>query len=578
MIKRSRFLGFLFILVLIALVLLSLNAVGLGSWFGTRLGTALETPEQAQQADVIIVLGSDDHRLERGLELYQRGLASTIVVTGEIPTSSGQSPRLTDMARRVEQYFLAASYGVMPNRLVFLQSTSTYEDARAALDYMASRGLRSGLVVSDWFHGRRAMCSFQAISGGSAQFTFATATNPAPIRPDNWWHNPGGFELIATEFLKIANYRLFLGVPASGCWSGDPSLGLLIIYLVVAFVSSLILVYVVRRVSMQRRLLDIPNERSSHTLPTPRGGGVVIAGMTLLALVSWIFTWHKPTIDLPILVYILAGTMLAAAGLYDDWIREVPAPLRLTIQGIAAACVVMASFLLTDTVIGVADILTINGLLAAVLWIMWLVGFTNAFNFMDGIDGIAATSAVFAGLGWTVLLAVEGQMTLALLAALLAVTSLGFLCYNAPPARIFMGDVGSVFLGFSFAALPLLAYAALQNSRLAVTGLIFLAPFVTDTGYTLVRRLRNGENILKAHRTHVYQRLVIAGFSHTTITSYYGVLMMVCVVLGLAYYGSESIGTRIALVLVIAINVGHVFASEYLIGRIKTHRLKAEST
>jgi len=173
------------------------------------------------------------------------------------------------------------------------------------------------------------------------------------------------------------------------------------------------------------------------------------------------------------------------------------------------------------------------GWLAGPLAFLWLVGLTNAYNFMDGIDGIAGGQAVVAGLGWAVIGAMRAEQETVVFALLLAGASLGFLTRNWPPARVFMGDVGSTFLGFSFAALPILVDPV--DSHLFLAGVIFVWPFVFDAGFTMLRRLFRGENILQAHRSHLYQRLVITGWSHRAVTLLYAGLAAAGGILAVAY-------------------------------------------
>jgi UDP-N-acetylmuramyl pentapeptide phosphotransferase/UDP-N-acetylglucosamine-1-phosphate transferase len=149
----------------------------------------------------------------------------------------------------------------------------------------------------------------------------------------------------------------------------------------------------------------------------------------------------------------------------------------------------------------------------------WLVGLTNAYNFMDGIDGLAASQAMIAGAGWAVIGTVAGQPTTYFLGLLVAASSLGFLIHNWQPARIFMGDVGSAFLGFTFAFLTL--KAGREASRFVLAGVLLVWPFIFDTAFTFLRRLFKGESVFSAHRSHLYQRLVLSGLSHATVALLY---------------------------------------------------------
>jgi UDP-N-acetylmuramyl pentapeptide phosphotransferase/UDP-N-acetylglucosamine-1-phosphate transferase len=156
---------------------------------------------------------------------------------------------------------------------------------------------------------------------------------------------------------------------------------------------------------------------------------------------------------------------------------------------------------------------------------------------MDGVDGIAGAQALVVGLGWAMLGWLGHQPHVSVMGMLLAGASLGFLIHNWPPARIFMGDVGSAFLGYTFAVLPLMAAHAPQaDSRLAMVGALLLWPFVFDSGFTFIRRALRGENVFAAHRTHLYQRLVIAGHSHLFATALYAGLAVVGALLAVAWF------------------------------------------
>jgi UDP-N-acetylmuramyl pentapeptide phosphotransferase/UDP-N-acetylglucosamine-1-phosphate transferase len=182
------------------------------------------------------------------------------------------------------------------------------------------------------------------------------------------------------------------------------------------------------------------------------------------------------------------------------------------------------------------------------------MGLTNAYNFMDGIDGIAGGQAVVAGLGWTIIGFMGEQSFIGLVGVLLAASSLGFLFHNWPPARIFMGDVGSAFIGFTLAVIPILA--AQRDPRFMVVGILVVWPFIFDTAFTLVRRLNNKENIFEAHRSHIYQRLVIAGYSHRFVTFIYMGLALIGTVIALLWYKRAPFVNAAVIVLPILLFAG----------------------
>ena len=304
---------------------------------------------------------------------------------------------------------------------------------------------------------------------------------------------------------------------------------LLALFLGSAFLTG-IAVEAMRRWAERRRFLDLPNARSSHTRPTPRGGGLPIAVLTLGA-------WLACAAFLPGLGWPRTLAFAAAAGLvagvsWIDDLRSLPAAARLAAHGAAAVWSVWLLGAWTVVELPLAGSLDLGGW-GFPLAVFWLTGLTNAYNFMDGIDGIAGAQGLLAGLAWTVLGGWCAQPAVEGLGGVLAGACLGFLVHNWPPARIFMGDVGSAFLGFAFAALPLLLCAQAapgeDAARAPLAGVLVVWPFVFDTVFTLVRRLLKGEQLLSAHRSHLYQRLVIAGCSHRLVT---------CLYLGLAFLGA----------------------------------------
>ena len=273
-----------------------------------------------------------------------------------------------------------------------------------------------------------------------------------------------------------------------------------------------------RRWSIQQKLLDIPNERSSHTEPTPHGAGLIIVIICLVIyvpmsiLVSGTFSWGYFT-----------GALLIALVSYLDDLRPIRFMWRLVVH-CSAAIVLIAD---TETWHGITMLGNLQlgnfGYVITFLWIVWMV---NSYNFMDGIDGLAGLQAVIAGIGWFILGIMLGMPVISLFGGVIAASSLGFLLHNLSPARIFMGDVGSAFLGFTFAALPLMARTSVMKSPdlLPIAAVLFVWFFLFDSVVTIVRRAIRGEKIWVAHREHLFQRLVSSGYTHRRVTVLYGVL------------------------------------------------------
>jgi len=277
-----------------------------------------------------------------------------------------------------------------------------------------------------------------------------------------------------------------------------------------AFLASAGLSALVRRWALSHAVLDIPNERSSHSVPTPRGGGLAIA-VVVLAGVAILERLHL-VLPRSALALVGGGLLVALVGWLDDR-HEVRPWLRIVAHAAAAAWTVAWLGGMPSLTIGAgAAHLGLGGTLLAMLGIVWL---TNLYNFMDGIDGLAAAEAFVVASAGALLLAARGA-PLALVALLVAAAAAGFLVWNWPPARLFMGDVGSGFLGYSFGGLAL----ASENARAlpALLWLVLLGPFFVDATVTLLRRMARGERWYAAHRMHAYQRAVQAGWSHRQVT------------------------------------------------------------
>lgn len=277
-----------------------------------------------------------------------------------------------------------------------------------------------------------------------------------------------------------------------------------------AFVVSAGLTGVLRAFALRWGVLDLPNARGSHSVPTPRGGGVAIVVASLgSALVLWWATGSAYALAL-----LSCGLPVALVGLVDD-LRGLSARTRLSVH--ALACAGAAALLGSLPALSVGAALLPGGFLASCVGVTAVVWFLNLFNFMDGIDGIAATEAITVTVSAAVLLWLTGGPS-ADLPVLLAVAAAaaGFLVWNWPPAKIFMGDAGSGFTGF---ALAIGAWATIVAGRSSVwVWLILTAAFSVDATVTLWRRWRRGANPAVAHRSHAYQRLSRRYGSHRRVT------------------------------------------------------------
>lgn len=278
--------------------------------------------------------------------------------------------------------------------------------------------------------------------------------------------------------------------------------------------------------------MDVPNARSSHTNLTPRGGGIVFVSLWIITLIIASFM-HALTPQ-EALIFLPGTLLVATTGFLDDR-YNLSARIRATTYLAAAIISVIALGGFSQIMLNTHDSLALGffGSVIAVLFITWSI---NLFNFMDGLDGLAALQALFVlGVGGF-FIAESGGTYFAMLIWGLAVCVAGFLIWNKPPAKIFMGDVGSTTLGFVIAVLAL--WSEKKYGVPLLLWLILYGAFLTDTTLTVIRRLLAKQPIYQAHRSHAYQRLHQAGFSHTTVLMWMGgvyILLSLIALLGFYY-------------------------------------------
>lgn len=265
------------------------------------------------------------------------------------------------------------------------------------------------------------------------------------------------------------------------------------------------LTYLIRKIALHKKIFDIPNERSLHSVPTPKGGGLAI-------VISWyiglsIF-YYLNIIEKDLYFALLSGFILMLISFIDDLMNIKPW-IRLVVHFITS--IIAFYFLngLRPFIIPELDLHNFYFLYPIV--ILGMVWFINLFNFMDGVDGFASLEAIIISL---VIFIFSGNIVHLLLLACIA----GFLVWNWPKAKIFMGDVGSTQLGFVLIVLGIYFHNTLEFSIL--NWMMLSSPFWFDATFTLYRRWRNKEKLSQAHRKHAYQRIVQAGFSHQKVNMY----------------------------------------------------------
>lgn len=265
------------------------------------------------------------------------------------------------------------------------------------------------------------------------------------------------------------------------------------------------------------RLLDHPNERSSHVLATPKCGGVgVVTSFVAGVFVSQLWggeclvgPWQLWSLVVPVL-------MVAIISLADD-IQELTPGLRLGVQvGAGVLFLYMVTVLPMEKGVGIPPIFLSCLFYGGAL--LWLVGMANAFNFMDGIDGLAAGQGLIVSFFFGVIHVGMGECFIGFVSLVLVVGCLGFLAFNFPPAKVFMGDVGSVGIGFILASLAVLSFQKNPSLESLMIMPLLMSNFIFDTVTTFISRLVKGECVFQAHRSHLYQKLASCGFSQRTVT------------------------------------------------------------
>jgi UDP-N-acetylmuramyl pentapeptide phosphotransferase/UDP-N-acetylglucosamine-1-phosphate transferase len=307
----------------------------------------------------------------------------------------------------------------------------------------------------------------------------------------------------------------------------------------IAFAVSIALTPAIRELAIRRHWLDRPNHRSSHQEPTPRLGGVafIVASLAGAAVSTDRFDWWMLGIA-------FGAVLLAVTGLLDD-LRPLPAAWKFAPQILAAGIAVLAlgpririDLPFTSWVLPVA--------VSAALAVFWIVSMVNAFNFLDGLDGLVSQVAIIAALAVAMMVKGDAATFMLPFAAAMA----GFLVWNNEPASIFMGDVGSQFVGY---LLAISVFLTGTSDSGAVPMLFLFAPVLIDALVTIVRRALQGRSILVADRSHVFHRLVDAGHSHRSVANLYCGLTALSALAGIAYLRGGDIVRAVLLAVAIVV-------------------------
>jgi len=274
------------------------------------------------------------------------------------------------------------------------------------------------------------------------------------------------------------------------------------------------------KIIQHSKIMDTPNHRSSHNKPTPTAGGLAIVTTFFLGMVIIFFLADKTMVAQKFFLgFIFSSILISAMSFYDDY-KQKSFFLRFITQIIAILVVISFGIVITDINLSISGDTTL-GFAGYLITFVWILGLTNAYNFMDGLNGMAGGNAVITSFFLGFVAFGQGSHFTYIVCYTICAGTLGFLVFNFPKGKLFMGDVGSTFLGFTFATLAIMAslYDNSHTSLLVIPLLLF--HFIYDTFFTFLRRLIAKENVFQAHRTHLYQLLNRMGYSHTKVTLFY---------------------------------------------------------
>jgi len=324
-----------------------------------------------------------------------------------------------------------------------------------------------------------------------------------------------------------------------------------ILVLSIAAISYLLVGRLIRAL-VKRDIVDVPNQRSLHTGKVPRGGGLVIIGLLLLSLLLMGMIFERMLVFFTIALLVMGWSALSW---WDDR-SDLSARIRLMVQGVLAVATILAFGYISTVQINAESSFGLFGMGAAVtfLAVLWLV---NLYNFMDGMDGLAASQTIIAALTLGFWFGYVGDMEIAACCFILAAASYGFLLWNWHPAKIFLGDVGSIGIGAFFSII--IIYGNTRYQLPVIGFLLLFGVFLIDASITIIRRAVDGEKIWLPHRRHFYQRLEKLGYRQDRIVIGLIVLMLLCSVLAtVSVVDRDRMPMAIILELVLLI-VGAVF-------------------
>ena len=294
----------------------------------------------------------------------------------------------------------------------------------------------------------------------------------------------------------------------------------LILSTLLAFLCTLLLMPLIIRYSHRKKWYDIPDKRKIHKGLIPRLGGVgIFSAVIIISVLSSVlhrfFTDSQGFFQFRYLFILFGFAIVHYVGLYDDF-RGLRALPKLLIQTLAGGVITWGGFLIETIPIPYLGVLRL-GIIAYPVTILWLVGISNAMNLVDGMDGLAGGISAFAAFSMGIIAVLQGQMTTALLAFILFASIIGFLIYNFPPAKIFMGDSGSLFIGFALAVIPLMGISKAASISTLMIPITLLTIPIIDTLAAIIRRIRQRRSIISPDKDHIHHKLLYMGLNEKKI-------------------------------------------------------------
>lgn len=283
----------------------------------------------------------------------------------------------------------------------------------------------------------------------------------------------------------------------------------IIIKFLLTILSTFLLVYPVKRLAIYFKVMDIPNSRKVHKKPIPRLGGLAIVLGTYISL----FLFNPSHENL--LVYFIGSLIIAITGVLDDILTLTPI-VKLLGQFLATIVLIFDGVIIEKLNIPFIGIIELAPIVSIVITLVWIVGITNAINLIDGLDGLASGVSIIALISILVMAVMDERIFVVYLCISLIGSNIGFLIHNFYPAKIYMGDTGSLFLGYSIAVISILGLFKKITLFSFVIPIILLAVPIFDTLFAILRRALNREKIMQPDKKHIHHQFLAAGFSHRT--------------------------------------------------------------